>query len=361
MRAARLIPIRVAVVALLASLQAVMPTSGSPVHSPPESPGVAAPIETVAATAHPTFAQPNGEAYYFLIREPAGEERDPVYVYDAEEDRLLKARPGQGTLDDLTRDGSRSVRAPEWVVLPRAVRAYTEPSLDAARSSFRLSFPEKVTAATRTIVTDTDGTRFVRFTYQGDHYFLPAALVVGNTAPGDLEGGGLPIGGEIVDRETPLPLDYEPADLVRIDQRWNFHAEDYPKFLRAEAAALLVEMLREAERQRIRIRVFSAYRSSDKQRFLYLSALSRSGLEQRAVAKPGHSEHQLGTAVDLCGLDPQSVASAGFGETREGRWLARNALRYGFRQSYTRENRPVTGYIPEPWHYRYIGRRGRRG
>ena len=75
------------------------------------------------------------------------------------------------------------------------------------------------------------------------------------------------------------------------------------------------------------------------------------------MAKPGHSEHQLGTTVDLCGLDPATVADPAFGLTREGQWLESNAARFGFRLSYTPQNTRQTGYVPEPWHYRYIGRK----
>jgi LAS superfamily LD-carboxypeptidase LdcB len=68
---------------------------------------------------------------------------------------------------------------------------------------------------------------------------------------------------------------------------------------------------------------------------------------------PGYSEHQLGTTVNLCGLDLKTVLNPDFDRTREGRWLRKNAPRFGFYQSYTRENQHLTGYVPEPWHYRF--------
>ncbi len=80
-----------------------------------------------------------------------------------------------------------------------------------------------------------------------------------------------------------------------------------------------------------------------------------SATSQNKVAKPGHSEHQLGTTVDLCGLDPKTVLNPNFNLTKEGRWLRENASRFGFYQSYTKENQHLTGYIPEPWHYRFLG------
>jgi D-alanyl-D-alanine carboxypeptidase len=62
----------------------------------------------------------------------------------------------------------------------------------------------------------------------------------------------------------------------------------------------------------------------------------------RSAARPGHSEHQLGTTIDVEG-----------GEA----WLASNAWRYGFVMSYPPEHsQGTTCYKPEAWHFRYVGR-----
>ncbi len=71
----------------------------------------------VPATAYAESTRAAGEAYYFLIPEATDDRNDPVYVYDAEQDRVLRAAPGQGALARLARDGWQSVRSPEWVVL----------------------------------------------------------------------------------------------------------------------------------------------------------------------------------------------------------------------------------------------------
>jgi D-alanyl-D-alanine carboxypeptidase len=63
-----------------------------------------------------------------------------------------------------------------------------------------------------------------------------------------------------------------------------------------------------------------------------------------SVALPGHSEHQLGTTVDLAG-------SAGLFD-----FVEKNAHKYGFTISYPRNKTNLTGYAYEPWHLRYIGR-----
>lgn len=81
----------------------------------------------------------------------------------------------------------------------------------------------------------------------------------------------------------------------------------------------------------------------------------KEGLNQDWVAKPGHSEHQLGTTVDLCSPDPASAGHQSFGLSKEGLWLKAHAEHCGFKQSYTQDKKRFTGYQSEPWHYRFIG------
>ena len=74
-------------------------------------------------------------------------------------------------------------------------------------------------------------------------------------------------------------------------------------------------------------------------------------------ARPGHSEHQLGTTIDFKKVGAASPWHwADWARTREGGWLARNAWKYGFVMSYPKGKTSVTCYRYEPWHYRYVGR-----
>ncbi len=66
--------------------------------------------------------------------------------------------------------------------------------------------------------------------------------------------------------------------------------------------------------------------------------------EPGRAARPGHSEHELGLAVDLDNPDVETV-----------RWLEANAWRYGFVASYPTGKEKETGFRPEPWHLRFIG------
>lgn len=88
------------------------------------------------------------------------------------------------------------------------------------------------------------------------------------------------------------------------------------------------------------LRINSAYRSFAQQERLF-----RSVKQAGRVARPGHSEHQLGTAVDLLLPGPPSAE-----------WLATNAPAFGFTLSYPPGKQRVTGYRPEPWHIRHVGK-----
>ncbi|HYO43219.1 MAG TPA: M15 family metallopeptidase [Candidatus Limnocylindrales bacterium] len=105
-------------------------------------------------------------------------------------------------------------------------------------------------------------------------------------------------------------------------------------------------MVLAARRAGVSLRITSGYRSYDAQKALYRSfvALLGPGAAALRAARPGHSEHQLGTAMDLADR-PGAYA-----------WVARNAWRYGFVVSYPPGERSVSCYRSEPWHVRHVGR-----
>jgi zinc D-Ala-D-Ala carboxypeptidase len=76
---------------------------------------------------------------------------------------------------------------------------------------------------------------------------------------------------------------------------------------------------------------------------------------RRASARPGHSEHQLGTTLDL-GTDAAAPWTMDFAATGTGRWLAAHAVDFGFVVSYPEGPSDATCYDAEPWHVRWVGR-----
>lgn len=167
--------------------------------------------------------------------------------------------------------------------------------------------------------------------------------------------GNLPLGSEVVDRWWGMPLEYEPDDLVAAPMELTVQ-DGKAYLLRREVVEAVEAMLRAAEAEGVVIRIISAYRAGSFQKELFRRAVARAGAGQRYSARPGHSEHQLGTAVDLTDAAQQFNFQHAFGESVQGRWLTANAARFGFRRSYTDDNIAETGYISEPWHWRYIGR-----
>lgn len=114
-------------------------------------------------------------------------------------------------------------------------------------------------------------------------------------------------------------------------------------------------MVRAAARDGIALWSASSYRSYDSQRSLFGAYAASDGASdaQTFSARPGHSEHQTGLALDVA--SGECTVRACFAHTRAGRWVAAHAAAYGFVVRYPEGEQQVTGYIYEPWHLRYVG------
>jgi len=108
----------------------------------------------------------------------------------------------------------------------------------------------------------------------------------------------------------------------------------------AAAAAALADLLSAGREAGHRMRINSAYRSYREQARVF-----RTMKERGRAARPGHSEHQLGTAIDL--KLPTTAAID---------WLSAHAFEFGFALSYPPGKQRLTGYRPEPWHVRFVGK-----
>ncbi|HYF74839.1 MAG TPA: M15 family metallopeptidase, partial [Nocardioides sp.] len=125
------------------------------------------------------------------------------------------------------------------------------------------------------------------------------------------------------------------------------------------AAAPLERLLADADRAGLGFKIASAFRSYDYQLAVHAAHVAERGRAgaDRVSARAGHSEHQTGLAVDLVTpADPACDFEECFADTPGGRWLADEAWRYGFVVRYQAGSTDVTGYAPEPWHLRYVGR-----
>jgi D-alanyl-D-alanine carboxypeptidase len=159
----------------------------------------------------------------------------------------------------------------------------------------------------------------------------------------------------LLDRMYGLPRRYRPSDLVSVRQA-GFDASWRVRAVVIEDLAL---MRRAARRAGAPLTVVSGYRSYQNQATVFdmwRGHLGRDAIS--ASARPGHSEHQLGTSLDFRSADSyrDPWAYRDWGRTPEGRWLADHSWRYGFVLSYPRGAEPKTCYGYEPWHFRYVGR-----
>ena len=72
-------------------------------------------------------------------------------------------------------------------------------------------------------------------------------------------------------------------------------------------------------------------------------------------ARPGTSEHQTGLTIDVSAQSVSYRLDQSFGDTKEGKWLAKHCHEYGFIIRYPYGKEKITGYSYEPWHIRYVG------
>lgn len=161
----------------------------------------------------------------------------------------------------------------------------------------------------------------------------------------------------LVNKEYSLPKDYVPADLAEPNILFPFEYEDEKKLLRKEAADAITNLFEAAANEGLRLYGVSGYRSYDRQKAIYDSNVATRGEEEtnRYSARPGHSEHQTGLAMDVSTPSIQFHLDSGFAATPEGKWLADNAYRFGFIIRYPEGKTDITGYAYEPWHIRYVG------
>lgn len=160
----------------------------------------------------------------------------------------------------------------------------------------------------------------------------------------------------LVNSQYPLDTKYEPelgeiATGYSVDSRI---VEDTTKML-SDAAEAGLEM-----------HIISAYRSYEDQKTVFSETMQdwvnqgstyfdSYNETKKSVAVPGYSEHATGLALDIVseeyqGLDDKQA------DTKESKWLAANAYKYGFILRYPSDKANITGIVYEPWHYRYVGK-----
>ena len=108
----------------------------------------------------------------------------------------------------------------------------------------------------------------------------------------------------------------------------------------------------------VRLMVNSSYRSFENQEAIYNDFKNVSlKYADSYAARPGHSEHQTGLAIDITSLEHPYIndTETSFDKSPEYEWLKNNCHKYGFILRYPKGKEHITGYNTESWHFRYVG------
>ena len=161
----------------------------------------------------------------------------------------------------------------------------------------------------------------------------------------------------ILDRSYALPSGGAPQDLVTAAEA-GLSGTSGEKLVRSILLDDLAAMRAAWEAAGLSIVVESAYRSVASQAATFDLWVARLGYEAGLLrtARPGHSEHHLGTAIDVTSPDWAGRVGDWAAETAEGAWMADRAWEYGFVMSYPSGATADTCFGYEPWHYRWVGR-----
>jgi D-alanyl-D-alanine carboxypeptidase len=139
-----------------------------------------------------------------------------------------------------------------------------------------------------------------------------------------------------------LPNGFRPPQLVPVNN------DDCHLLATPETVTAFRGLRRAAQSAGLDLAVISAYRTAERQSELWTNG----GQNDGRVARPYHSEHQTGRALDLWGpgglLDSDAPSPT-------GKWVTENAHNHGFIIRYRAETTHITGYIHEPWHITYVG------
>ena len=154
----------------------------------------------------------------------------------------------------------------------------------------------------------------------------------------------------IVNKHYKLDSNYVPANLVTIEPTYGYQFE-----IRQDVYEAFKNMYNAAKSDGISMFIVSPYRSYKLQNSIYNNYVAIDGINKADTysARPGFSEHQSGLAVDLAPKAYMDLDT--FVTSPSYNWMIENSYKYGFILRYPQNKEYITGYMYEPWHYRYVG------
>ena len=152
----------------------------------------------------------------------------------------------------------------------------------------------------------------------------------------------------LLDLRYMVPSNYYPADLVPASNagvRIGAFGTPYVRSLVIGDLTALTNAVRDAGFGQLKVN--TGFRDYHTQAGWWNSYRNNGGaLTYPSTLPPGHSEHQLGTTLDI-----DVYAAAGLNN-----WMSNNAWKYGFVKSYPPGRNVEHCIASEDWHYRYLGR-----
>ncbi len=154
----------------------------------------------------------------------------------------------------------------------------------------------------------------------------------------------------------PAPVQYDIPGLTYINgtlianKSYSLPA-DFNPGLDPTCQAQFNKLANAAAAEGLNIYLSSGFRSYDYQAQIYDNYCARDGQAAADTysARPGHSEHQTGLAIDVNQIDDTFIG------TPEAIWLENHCHEYGFILRYPQGKQDITGYKYESWHIRYVG------
>lgn len=155
----------------------------------------------------------------------------------------------------------------------------------------------------------------------------------------------------LIDKKHSVSSDYVPKNLLPLVKNDLYSINRNDLSLRPDVEKALRAMAEASLKDGVRLLVSSTYRSYQYQEKLFARWVQIDGLEEaeRESARPGTSQHQLGSAIDFGSITDD------FADTRMGKWMYENGAKYGWSLSFPKNYEDITGYRWESWHFRYIG------
>jgi len=156
----------------------------------------------------------------------------------------------------------------------------------------------------------------------------------------------------LVNKFYILSEDFEPENITDISLSYSYSGNRVAKV----ANDAYIDMANSAKEDGVILLANSTYRTYTRQDEIYKDFYYSKGISyaDAYAARPGHSEHQTGLALDI--FTNGTSTTENFEESDAYKWLIDNAYKFGFILRYPKGKEYLTGYNYESWHYRYVGK-----